>query len=243
MDKVLDAYPGDNVRAVGTTSRPWMRWPASISNSSPRSRRVAATASVSPSGPPTTSSLRPPARSCRTTRGRRRRAPCGCRSRASAGRRCSERRQGEGGELLGQPHQREVAVHRLRLEDPLVGNPARARRSGARVPSAPGRSTCSPRPSATARTAASTGDGPYCAAPRRATAPSRRSPHRRRGRGRPTASPSVQKRRAIASPMMTAGWVSGRSASLNLRPGRILKAPWSVGGSNPLTFEVGCCLS
>ena len=121
MDKVLDAYPGDNVRAVGTTSRPWMRWPASISNSSPHSRRVAATASVSPSGPPTTSSLRPPARSCRTTRGRRRRAPCGCRSRASAGRRCSERRQGEGGELLGQPHQREVAVHRLRLEDPLVG--------------------------------------------------------------------------------------------------------------------------
>ena len=29
-----------------------------------------------------------------------------------------ERRQDEGGELLGQPHQRQVAVPRLRLEDP-----------------------------------------------------------------------------------------------------------------------------
>ena len=35
---------------------------------------------------------------------------------------------------------------------------------------------------------------------------------------RPTASPSVQKRRAIASLTMTTGRVSGRSASLKLRP-------------------------
>ena len=32
-----------------------------------------------------------------------------------------ERRQDEGGELLGQPHRRQVAVHRLRLEDPWIG--------------------------------------------------------------------------------------------------------------------------
>ena len=32
-----------------------------------------------------------------------------------------ECRQDEGEELLGQPHQRQVAVHRLRLEDPWIG--------------------------------------------------------------------------------------------------------------------------
>ena len=58
----------------------------------------------------------------------------------------------------------------------------------------------------------------------------------------------------MASPMMTTGWVSGRSASLKLRPRRIsrpttsknsgstaaryaMKAPWSVGGSNPSTLK------
>ena len=40
----------------------------------------------------------------------------------------------------------------------------------------------------------------------------------RRRTSRPTASPSVQKRRAIASLTMTTGRVSGRSASLKLRP-------------------------
>ena len=74
-------------------------------------------------------------------------------------------------------------------------------------------------------------------------------PHRR-----PTASPSVQQRPAMASLMITTGWVSGRSASLKLRPRRIsmpttsknsgstaaryaMKAPWSIGGSNPSTLK------
>ena len=46
------------------------------------------------------------------------------------------------------------------------------------------------------------------------------SSSRRRMR-RPPAAPSVQKRRAIASLMITTGWVSGRSASWKLRPWRI----------------------
>ena len=69
----------------------------------------------------------------------------------------------------------------------------------------------------------------------------------RRRTSRPAASPSVQKRRALASLMMTTGWVSGRSASLKLaedliacrleEPGSTsarsaMKAPWSVGGSH-----------
>ena len=76
----------------------------------------------------------------------------------------------------------------------------------------------------------------------------------RRRTSRPTASPSVQKRRAIASLTMTTGRASGRSASLKLRPRTMsmpaaaknpgststrsaMKAPWSVGGSNPSTLK------
>ena len=80
------------------------------------------------------------------------------------------------------------------------------------------------------------------------------SPSSRRRTRRPTASPSSQKRRAIASLMMTTGCVSGRSASLKLRPRRIsmpaapknpgstwarsaTKAPRSPGGSKPATLK------
>ena len=96
-----------------------------------------------------------------------------------------------------------------------------------------------------------------------------RSPRRRPSQGRaslrrrasrPAASPSVQKRRAIASLTMTKGRVSGRSAALKLRPRTIsmpaasknpgltsvrsaMKAPWSAGGSKPVDVEVDRALA
>ena len=83
---------------------------------------------------------------------------------------------------------------------------------------------------------------------------SRRGTSSRRRTSGPTASPSVQKRRALASLMIATGCASCRSPSLMVRPSGIsmpaasknlgstsarsaMKAPWSGGGSTPSTLK------
>ena len=110
---------------------------------------------------------RPPATSSRTTRGHRRRAPCGCRFRASAGRRGSlttpsrptaasasastpkaDRTEAE--RATGAAASAPSGGRSSSSRGPAGRDPARDRRSGVRARSAPGRWTSSLRSSATA---------------------------------------------------------------------------------------------